>query len=249
MPPKDVSAAPQTAEATKPIRISPAPQQQGDPPQLADYRDQAVNDPALLLELARQLETQGKLQRSLLAWERLLDSAAPNEDRTVEAMQAIKRLRPALPEWNTDPSKTIAITLHAGTGKSTAEILTPVLEEISRDLEQASSGILKITSEVKAGNDIPKNRVPSPIALWLSGPGIEDPSTEVLAFTNSPAENLRDDVLKSLFQTIRSYLGRTASLTVPEAGGTDESPLDSIHARITRLGWMELGSRLNKTLE
>lgn len=247
--PSDVSMAPQTAEAIKPIRVSPTPQPKDDSPQLAEYRNQAVNDPALLLEMARQLETQGKLQRSLLAWERLLDSAKPDEARTAEALQAIKRLRPALPEWNIDPAKTITITLHAGTGKTTAEILTPVLEGIARDLGPASSGILKIIPIVTAGRDIPKSRGPAPIALWFSGLGVEPRSTEVFAFTSGPPEMLRDDVLKILLRVIRSHLGRTASLTVPEAASTDENPLDSIHSRITRLGWLELGSRLNKTLE
>ena len=247
--------SPETAVATphpapdKSIGLSPAPGKQDDSPQLAEYRNQAVTDPALLLELARQLETQGKLQRSLLAWERLLDSAATDDARTAEAIQTIKRLRPALPQWNMDPAKTIAITLHAGAGKSTAVILTPVLEEIARDLEQASSGILKITASVKAGHDIPKSRGPAPIALWISGPGVAANSTGVLASTIGPDENLREDVLKTLLRIIRSYLSRTASLTVPETGGADDNPLDSMQSRITRLGWFELGSRLNKTLE
>ncbi len=253
MPPKDhppdVSADPQTSEASKPIRESPAPQPQEDSPQLVEYRNHAVNDPALLLELARQLETQGKLQRSLLAWERVLDSAAPDEARTTEAIQAIKRLRPTLPEWNMDQAKTIALTLHAGTGKSTAEILTPVIEGIARDLEQVSSGILKITPIVTAGRDVPKSRGPAPIALWFSGPGVEPGSTEVLAFTSGPPEMLRDDVLKTLLRVIRSYLARTSALTVPEAVNADENPLDTLHFRVTRLAWLELGSRLNKTLE
>jgi hypothetical protein len=247
--PSDLSVPPQTHEATKPIRVPPAPQPQDDAPQLAEYRDHALKDPALLAETARQLETQGKLQRSLLAWERILDSTAPDEARTAEAIQAIKRLRSALPEWNLNPAQTIAITLHAGAGKSTAEILTPALEEISRDLEQASSGILKISAVVTAGRDIPKSRGPAPIALWISGPGATSRSTEVLAFTIGPAEVLRDDVLKTLFKIISSYLGRTASLTVPEVINPDDDPLDSMHSRITRLGWLELGFRLNKTLE
>lgn len=235
--------APQSSD----LKVAPQPQE--DPPQLADYRDEALKDPAALTKLALQMETQGKLQRSLLAWERVLDSAPPDEARTSEALQAIKRLRPALPAWNTDPAKTIAITIHAGTGKSTAEILTPVLEEIARDLQQASSGTLKITASVTAGNDIPKSRGPAPIALWFAGSGVGSDSTQVRVSTIGPAEVLRDDVLKTLLQIIRSQLGRTTSLTAPETVKPDENPLEAMHIRITRLGWLELGSSLNKTLE
>jgi hypothetical protein len=230
--------------------ILPAAEHQADErsqeasPQLADYRDKA-NDPALLLELARQLETQGNPQQSLLAWERLIDSAAPDDARTAEAIQSIKRLRPALPAWNTDPSKTIAITLHAGTSRSSAQTITPALDEIVRDLELASSGILKITPVITAGNDIPQSRGPARIALWLAGSRAEACSTGVIVLTVGPAGNIRDEVLKSLLQIIRSQLARSASLVVPAAANAAESPLESI----TRLGWLELGSGLNKTLE
>jgi hypothetical protein len=245
----DLGAAPQTAEAMKPVRVFPAPKSNDESPQLAEYRNQAASDPALLAETARQLETQEKLQRALLAWERILDTATPDETRAAEALLSIKRLRSALPDWNTDPAKTIAITLHAGAGKSTAEILTPVLEEIARDLEKASSGILKITPNVASGREVPKSRGASPIAIWFSGPGTEARSTEVFAFTSGSPEMLRDDLLKTVLRLVRSYLARTASLTVTEAGDAGEAPFDAIQLRITRFGWHELGSRLNKTLE
>lgn len=251
---KNTDAIPQAEQpsdeslAAKTIEALPVPQPQNTSPQLADYRDRA-NDPALLLELARQLEKQGKLQQSLLAWERLIDSAVPDEARTTEAIQSIKRLRLVLPAWNTDPAKTIPITLHAGTGKSSAEILTPALDQIARDLELASSGILKITPVITAGNDIPQSRGPAPIALWFAGSGDESRSTEALILSIGPSEVLRDELLKSLFQIIRSHLGRNASLAIPAAADDSETPLESIHFRITRFGWLELGSSLNKTLE
>jgi hypothetical protein len=246
---KTGTALPSADEPPIAIEAPPPPEPQENPPELANYRDEAVKDPAALVEKARQLETRKKFQQSLLAWERILDSAPPDETRTAEAIQAIQRLRPTLPPWNTEPTLTISITLQAGTGKDSAGILTPILDEISRDLEQASSGILKITPIVTAGNSIPETRGPAPIALWFAGPGAGAPSTEALVFTTRQADTLRDDVLKALLRVIRSHIARTASLTVPEAGIAGENPLDSIHSRITRLGWMELGSRLNKTLE
>jgi hypothetical protein len=36
---------------------------------------------------------------------------------------------------------------------------------------------------------------------------------------------------------------------VPLEAGVAADPLDAIQFRITRLGWLELGSGLNKTLE
>lgn len=247
--PHDTDLPDEAVAKIEPTRVSPNRQPQQETPQLSEYRNQAIHDPTLLLELARKLETRGNTQRSLLAWERLVDSVASDEARTTEAIVAIMRLRAALPKWNEDPAKAMAITLHIATGKSNAEKLAPVLEEISRELEQASSCILKVSSSVKAGHDVPENVGTAPIALWLSGSNARSPSTEVLIFTSRPDEVARDQVLKSLFKVIRSYLGRTASILIPLEPSVEADPLAVIQSRITRLGWLELGSRLNKTLE
>lgn len=218
-------------------------------PNLADYRDLALKDAASLVELARQLETRRELRKSLLAWERVLDSTAPDEARALEALQAIKRLRAGLPEWNANAAAAVPITIHAGSGKTTAALLLPVLEAIARDLEQASSGILKVTSSVAVGQDIPEHQGPVPIALWLAGSDAGSPSTEVFAFTFGASENLHDEVVKTLFKLIRRHLGRAASLTVPEAITPVERPMELMQTHVTRLGWRELGAELNKTLE
>ena len=245
----DVSPTPGAENIIPQTQAEVAKPSQDSPPQLADYRHQAEEDPASLVELARKLEARGKFQHLLLAWERILDSALPDEARTAMALQAIKRLRPTLAKWNMDPSKTLSITLHARTGKSTAGILTPVLEQIAGDLMEASSGILNISTQVTAGNDIPKKRGPAPIAIWIAGPSDKARTTEARVFTVGPVDTLRNDVLKIVLQIIRSQLGRSASLTVPEISNSDANSPDSMHFCVTRLGWQELGSELNKSLE
>lgn len=143
----------------------------------------------------------------------------------------------------------VTITLHAGTGKTTAETLAPVLEETARELTQASAGILKITSSVAVGNDLSGRAGSVPIALWLAGPDAESRTSEVFVFTNKTPDTLRRDVARSLFTIIRNYLAHTASLTVPEATTPETDPMEIMRAHVTRHGWLELGSQLNKTLE
>lgn len=236
-------------ESAKPEPAPVVPPKPNALPGLADFRDEAVKGAASLAGLARQLETRGEIQRALLAWERVLDSTAPDEALATEAIQSIKRLRPTLPDWNVDPASAVAINIRAGTGETIAALLIPVLEKIAGDLEQASSGILKITSSVAVGQDIPEHRGPVPIALWLAGPEAESHSTEVFAFTIGTPENLRDEVAKTLLKLIRNFLGRTVSLTVPEAITPEADPMELMHTHVTRLGWLELGADLNKTLE
>lgn len=217
------------------------------PPTLAAYRDEAWKGAAALAALASRLEAAGQPQRALLAWERVLDSAPPDPEQQRAAITAIRRLRSGLSPWNVEPQAAIAVTLHAGTGKSTAAVIEPLLAEIAAELGVASSGILNITAKVTSGSDIPESFGPPPVALWFGGPADDSRSTEVLSFTVDKPENLRADVLETLCQLLRGYLGRTASLTIPEAapgGGQAAEPSTWL---ITRLAWLELGSRLNQT--
>lgn len=230
-------------EPTKPI-IEPGDFNKA--PTLAEYRKDAWMGAAALAGLATQLETAGQPQRALLAWERVLDSAPPDPEQTRAAIAAIDRLRSGLSAWNTNPEAAIAITLHAGTGKSTAALLEPVLVEIASELAAASSGILNISAQVTSGSDIPDSFGPPPVALWFAGSAVDSRSTEVLSFTVDPPENLRGDVQATLGQLLRGYLGRTASLTLPEIPADDGNPEETGLRHITRLSWLELGSRLNQ---
>lgn len=215
------------------------------PPTLAEYRDEAWKGAAALAGLAARLEAAGQPQRALLAWERVLDSAPPDPEQTHAAIAAIQRLRSGLSAWNADPQAAIAITLHAGTGNSTAILIEPLLAEIAGELSAASSGVLNISVSVASGSDIPESFGPPPVALWFTGPAEDSRSSEVLSFTAATPENLRVDVLETLYQLLRGYLGRTASLTVPETTAATGNAAGPSPWLVTRLAWLELGSRLN----
>jgi hypothetical protein len=216
------------------------------PPTLQEYAELAPMGTAHLIEVATLLEAKSEFQRALLAWERVLDTGKPDDVQTAAAISAIKRLRPTLPDWNTNPAKTIAITLHAGTGKKTARILAPILAETARELERASSGILKITSKVTAGRDSKKAAAgPAPVALWLAGPTKTSRSTDVLSFTVGSPETLREEVRKTVFQILRGFPGHKPGQNPPPTV-TDGTPaLDALNNHITRLGWQDLGTMLN----
>lgn len=216
------------------------------PPALQQYGDQATKGAAHLIELAGLLEKAGAFQRALLAWERVVDSGKPDEKQSAAAIAAIKRLRPTLPDWNTDPKQAISITLQAGTGKKTAKTLTPILKEIAVELEHASSGILKITPVVTAGRDSKKAASkPAPVAIWLAGPGKKARSTEVMAFTAGAPETLREEVRKTVFQILRGYLGHKTGQVPPPAMADGQAALDALNSHITRFYWQDLGTLLN----
>lgn len=215
------------------------------PPSLQDYGVLSPQGPAYLIELATQLEAKGESQRALLAWERVIDFTKPDDAQAATAISAIKRLRPTLPPWNAKPATAIAITLHVGTGRKLAKTLTPILDGIARDLEHASSGIVKIKPTITAGKTNTTAKGPTPVALWLAGPEKKSASTEVLSFTVSSPDTLRHDLLKTVFLLIRSHLGRATAYTPPAGLADGEDPQDALNSRLTRLCWSEFATAMN----
>lgn len=229
-----------------PLKVKPA-FELGDvssKPELDAYLNRAARGPDHLDELATRLEAAGYFQRALLAWERVLDQSDPNEEQVAEAVSATRRLRPTLPNWNTDPAAALPITLQAGTGRSVAKRLSPVLDEVARELELASSGIVTVSPSVAAGRDLP-GTTPSPIAIWLAGPDNKSSSTEVLSFTIKNPDTLREDVLRTVYILLRGQLERAKNLTPPAALAEGEDPREALEFRVTRRAWKEFANALD----
>lgn len=216
------------------------------PPTLQSYGELVPQGAAHLIELAERLEKKGEFQRALLAWERVVDLTPADATQAATAISAIKRLRPTLPNWNSQPEAQIHLTLHAGTGKKLVKTLTPVLEGVARDLEAAASGIVKVTAAVTAGKTSSTSaKGPTPVALWLAGPGKKPTSTEVLSFTVESPDNLRRDIMTTVFQLVRSHLDRDTAYSPPAALTDGEDPQGALSFRITRLCWSEFATGLN----
>ncbi len=215
------------------------------PPSLQDYAVRSPEGAAQLIELATLLEEKSEVHRALLAWERVIDLTRPDESQATTAISAIKRLRPTLPDWNIKPETAIALSLRAGTAKKSAKTLALVLEGVARDLEKASSGIVKITTSVTASQISRTTKGPAPVAIWLAGPERKSVSTEVRSFTVESPEALREAILKNVFLLIQSHLGRSTAYTPPAGLAAGENPQDALTFRITRLCWSEFATTLN----
>jgi hypothetical protein len=243
------SAAPARAPIPPPDVLEPKPAiELGDlktEPVIHEYTDLAGKGAEHLINLAVLLETEGEFQRSLLAWERVLDSGKPDATQTAAAVQAIKRLRPTLPDWNSDPARRIAVTLHAGTGRRTATTLKPVLESMAKEIEKASSGVLQVTAKITAGKDPRKVTGPAPVALWFGGAAEKSRSTEVLSFTVASNEKLADEVRKTAFEVVRGYVGKGLRHSQPPPLFEGETVSEALNSHITRMLWREMGTLLN----
>jgi hypothetical protein len=213
------------------------------PPLLDTYSDRAPEGSTGLLALAAALEEAGAFQRALLAYERVLDLAEADPEQIQSATSAILRLKPTLPDWNTQPETAAHAVIHIGTGAKFSKILPDILEEITRDLNKASSGLVLFSHDLHVGRAIQTNDAPTPVALWVTGSGKDAPSTDVLSFTTDDPETLRNDLLKTSFNLIRSHLSKTASYNpAPEVF---DNPLAALESHITRLLWNEFGKTLH----
>ncbi|MFM2198040.1 MAG: hypothetical protein RLZZ505_1472 [Verrucomicrobiota bacterium] len=237
-PPDSADAIPDSTHQMEPVDL-------GDiksAPVLDTYSDRAPEGSAKLISLAFALEQAGAFQRALLAYERILDLSESDPEQIQSAVSAIRRLKPTLPDWNEDPTKATQAVLHIGTGEKFAEVLPEILAEITRDLNTASSGIVRFSHELHIGRTIQTTDAPTPVAIWITGSGDDAISTDVLSFTTDDPQTLRNDLLKTTFNLIRGHLSKAASYNpAPEAL---DDPLAALESHITRLLWHEFGGTL-----
>jgi hypothetical protein len=141
------------------------------------------------------------------------------------------------------------LTLHASTGKKLAKPLMSILESVARDLERASSGIVKVKTSVIIGKASSANKGPIPVALWLTGSDRKKSTTEALSFTVDSAETLRHDVLKTVFQLIGNHLSNSTAYTSPAELVDGEDPQEALNFQITRLCWSEFAAAMDLPLK
>lgn len=212
-------------------------------PFLDSYSDRAPDGAEKLLAIAAALEQAGASQRALLAYERVLDLSQSDPLPIQSAVAAIQRLKPTLPDWNPIPETAAQAVIHIGTGEKFSNILPDLLALITRDLSNASSGIVRFSHDLHIGRTTQTNEAPTPVALWITGSFENAQTTDVLSFTTDDPQTLRHIILKTTFNLIRGHLSKTASHNpAPEAL---EDPLEALESHITRLLWNEFGKSLN----
>lgn len=216
------------------------------PPQLNEYANRANQGATHLIELANRLENAGHPPRALLAWERVIDQAAANPADIRASTNAIQRLRANTPPWNSGQYQPWGIVIHAGTARKSAEALEPILLQVATYLASASGGILEIQTRVNAGPDVELDGGPLPVAIWISGAGEPEVTTEVRSFTVATPETLEYDAIRTIHALIRGHLRNAQDLKPPPPLPEEGDAREALTSHITRLQWHELGRSLNQ---
>ncbi len=216
-------------------------------PGIQEYAEHGPLGAPSMIQLATALEAAGQFQRALLAWERVLDSMNAADDQRATACQAIKRLRPTLPDWNADPKSSLPLVIHVSTHTSHKEALTPILNELPKVLATASSAIvtLKVNAEfAKTGR--PDPAVPAAVAIWFSRAATDEQTSPVTAFTPHSGEPLRDQLLSAIFKALAGQIAKSgAPLIAPRATASAEATAAaSLGELVTRAQWQSFASSL-----
>ncbi len=241
---------PIAAVAEEPLPVIPPepikpPVELGDlkaPLTLQTYGERTPQGSEAMIELAKALEANDEFPRALLAWERVLDLTKPTPDQAPVAVNGIKRIRPTLPDWNRETKSAIEVQLQVSAGKNLTKALPAILTAVVKEMEKASSGIVKIktiTTKITATN---KNA--SSVTISMKGFAKKSSTIEPIISTATP-ENLRQELLKLGFQLISKQLREHTAYTPIPALADGEDPRDALTYRVTRLCWSEFATGLN----
>jgi len=218
-------------------------------PKLTEYEQFRDKGTASMIQLAKELENKGAMQRALLAWERVLDTTTPNEDEVKLTAKAIQKLKSEISPWNPDPNSDITITLHVGTSASQKEILNQTLQETANLITEASGYIITVKTKLSIGKTTSKTPR-TPIAIWFSRPPQEKSGTPAetppLSFMADPSQEsmLANQFQAAVYALLSNHLAKHTDYSkLPEypAGVTPEELLEFY---VTRLMWREFAQTL-----
>lgn len=219
------------------------------PPVLEQYLADASKGPAALLQLAEKLQNEGRIQRAVLAYERILDSTPAGGQERVQAEEALASLKTSLPAWNSDPGAALPLTIHLVSAR-TRESLQPAIAALSELIIVSSGNLCRPIFEIVEA-PAPSESLPAlPIALWLTVEGEDptNPSLTVLTIAPETEDSVDSRLTHALYRLISRRLKNDSEITEPPALLLADDPEKAIVTKLTRLTWQKLLSTPFQTL-
>jgi len=214
-------------------------------PSLSEYGTLGDKGAEAMIQLATFLETKAEYQRALLAWERVIDTSAPNAEQRNLAVRAIQRLRNTMPPWNPDPKADISLTLHAGATLKDKKILIAALEAAAAVITDASGNVLIVKTKASFGKSSGIKTPRIPVAIWFSRPPSQKdgpiPETPPISFMADPKqpEVLSKQVAAGVYSLLRTHLTSETSFSPLPEYPDGVQPNDLLKHHVTRLMWRE----------
>lgn len=224
-------------------------------PSLDTFTNLAPKGSRHLIELSTLIEAAGDRPRTLLVWERVIDSTKPQDAHLTAALTAVKRLRAKVPPWSAS-HQPIPVVIRITATSSLEEKLKPILENLPEELAGASHGVIAPSVSLTllpppkkpaTTRRSSRTKTPAPsVSLVLAGGVGDDPrATSTVSFPVTKPDTLHTELLRNLLKLVSTTLAADKSRTAISSPLKNETPLDSLSLRVTRLRWQDLARGLN----
>ncbi len=215
-------------------------------PGLVEYSEHAAKGAGYLIRLATELEVQGQWERSLLAWERVIDSCHPSTVERTTAEDSIARIRPTLTHWNIDPEGDVPILIQLGTSRRVSGNLKEAAQKVAEFIRRDADYTLLVTPRITTsrGKKAPAN---APIAVYFSGTGKAEKNQSGLQSTtpqDDQTESYRRGLLSSVYQIVRQGIGNSGGIVPPRPASQPDQPEVNFQRQVTRLHWKTFAESL-----
>ncbi len=215
-------------------------------PGLAEYSEYAAKGAGYLVNLATELELQGHWDRSLLAWERVLDSCHPSPQERKTAENAMVRIRPTLTHWNIDPGGDIPLLLQLGNPRRASDNFKQSAQEAADFLRGDSDHTLLIEARITTSPSR-NTAAGSPISVSFSGSGKSEPQPRSMMPGNDEVEHYRLLILSNSYQLVRQELANVDGIVPPLTSNHPGNPRLDFQRQVTRLHWLRFAESLNRS--
>lgn len=215
-------------------------------PGLAEYSEHASKGAGYLIRLATELELEGQWERSLLAWERVIDTCHPSPAERKAAEDSIVRIRPTLTHWNIDPLGDIPIMMQLGTSRKSTDNLKKGAQAAAEFLRRDSDHTLLVEPRITTSQV--RNADPNaPIAIYFSGAGKNEPNLRSLTPEGDEMESYLRLLLANAYELVRQGVGNAGGVFPPQTANHPEDPKLDFQRQITRLHWKIFADNLNRS--
>ena len=214
-------------------------------PGLAEYSEHAGSGAGYLLNLATELELKGYFARSLLAWERVIDSCHPSPPERKTAEDAVTRIRPSLPGWNIDPAGDIPLVLQLRVPHPASGNLKQAMQEAADFLRRDSDLTLLIEPRITSASSRGSSG-DTPLTISFSGSGDGERQVRSLSPGNDEIAHYRLLILNNAYQLVRQELLTADGIVPPQPRSNNEDPALDFQRQISRLHWLRFAESLNR---
>jgi len=215
-----------------------------EPSHPSDYIDLESKSVESYVKLAEDLVAKQKPEHSLVAWERVLDSAQASPETIKEAFEILKLHKPVI--RNEDSGIAISISLHASVPADLLERMEKLLRRTALIIELGSGYSLSVTPEVSVVA-VRKGKPRPPVSVWFSG---KNESTRGSLHTKSAKDlGLDDKVNTTIFNIVGPFIDEYSELTPVQDIHNEINVEEALAYLITRHSWRQFGLLLYQNLE